>query len=470
MENISLRLAARNENFFKNKPYEYESNFSVSLRKKKRANNLAIKRSLITDDNQEVYIKHLQTLNILLSSNFTFFNLAPILNSLIQEFERISYIHPEPINSANFITNIFKILNNEFSPIFHLEISYIVYLLIEKSPSSTVLSLLSNGIMPYLIKILDTLNVNIIEYLMLALGLLSVNIEKGAEYVINSGYLNKLKSIFIKISSQDELKSLLAWTIANLARKDSHISIKDSSFIIKFVTKYLLSSLPKIQYEILRMFCGISYRTSNYVQLLFEFNIHKYCIELCGNNDELIQITAIKILGNMMVHFTSYIQILLNLGIVEILYENIAKSTLVKLEIFWALANLTNGMAGQIAAVVEHRILERIFQGLIDHDSRIKTEASIIIRNIITKGCNQSLNLLINSNIFNYLKIGMEDNNKTIISNCIISTIILLRNSQPDPILLLDSGVLPILESNLYKSNLPLGDFILDFFTSIENS
>lgn len=470
MENISLRMLARNENIFKNRSYELDSNYSVNLRKKKRAKNVAIKRGLPTGDiTRDTYSQHLSTLNRILLTNYSSSSIISTLIKVIQSFEESSYINPLSLDTNNLIPNIFKLLNSEFSPVFQEELAHIIFLLLDKSGKHIAEILLSKGLIPYLIRMLDTASNTLLETLFYSIGLISSVTVKGSECIINSGYLHKLDSCYLVVNSFEDLGPLFIWTIANLTRKNSELSLEDSKIIVKFFDKNFLKPYYKAQYEVLRAICGISYKSESHVQLLLKYNIPKYCIDQCNHINEDIKISAIKILGNMMVHLSSHIQVLLNLGVLEYFYSNISASALVKYEILWALGNIANGTAGQIAAVVEHQILQHVLQCMLDHNLKVRTEASNVLRNIIIKGCSQSTHILVHSGVLYYLKLGLEDSDKRIVSNMIISSVFLIHHNFIDLSTLQSSQILPVLESLLFKSNIPLSGLLIDFFNQIEN-
>ena len=118
--------------------------------------------------------------------------------------------------------------------------------------------------------------------------------------------------------------------------------------------------------------------------------------------------------------------------------------------------------------MVEHRVLQSILQGLLDFELRVRTEASNVVRSLVLRGCSQSANVLLSSGVLDYLKLGLEDLDRTILSNSVVSSVFLIHHNSVDPGTLESSRILPALESMLYKPNAPLSDCLIEFFNQIE--
>jgi hypothetical protein len=315
---------------------------------------------------------------------------------------------------------------------------------------------------------LNTINTSILSNYLRSIGILSSHSTEAAQEILSNNFLSKLDQIYLIIKEDSETLCTFFWLLANLTRKEVILTLEQSSEITKYLSKFCFSSDPSALFEILRGLCGISYRNVEHIQVLFEKNIHNFCFALLGSTWEHVQLSAIRILSNMTCESNTHIQILLNLDMLGLFLNLVGGSSLIKAEIYKALANVAHGSPAQIIMIVEHKVFKFVVQGIFDRDSLVRLEASAVIRNAAIRGCNATLSVLVHSGILEILANGFEDCERQVAYNCALSAIALIDYSKNYCIRFInDSGIIDALGDLLMKKNIQDDFMLLESLKSI---
>lgn len=468
-ENTNSRIESRNLNFLKTPALN--SNFSVQLRKAKRNSEVSKKRFKNSCPNTHPSSCSIFSLfSSTLASSHTFSSLSCLLDSLIETLDQDSFeLNLNPNDEQLFIKSFFCLITGEFNQTFQEEISFIMLLLIEKCESSTTQELIKRGIISYTIRMLNTINTTILKNYISVIGLFSSFSFKSAEEIIEIGFICKLEQVYIKVKDDEELKKLLVWIVANLTRKEVNLSLQHSCAIVKFLMKFYINYDTLVSYEVLRTFCGISYRSYEFIQILIENSVHFLCFEMIKSQMEQIQLSSIRILSNMAFESLTHIYVLINSKILNHFLAAVGGSSMIKAELFKAISNIVMGSPSQIVIVVEHPIFKHVVQGLIDRNSTVRVESSIVIRNVSLYGCSAAIDVVINLGIFEMLINAFDDFENEVVFNCAVAALNLYnyaRNNRYD--IAENSGILNSLEDMIVKKKFFQCNKLLEEFNKVE--
>ena len=468
-ENTNSRIESRNLNFLKTPVLT--SNFSVQLRKAKR--NSEVNKKRFTNLCRNVIPSSGSIFSIFsstLSSPHSFSSLDCLLGSLIETLDNDSFeLNLNPNEEHLFIKSFFFLITGEFNQTFQEEISLIMLLLIEKCESNTTQELIKRGIISYTIRMLNTINISILKNYISIIGIFSSFSFESAEEIMKIGFICKLEQFYIKVKDDEELKKLLVWITANLTRKEVDLSLQHTCAIVKFLMKFYINYDALISYEVLRTFCGISYRSHEFIQVLIENSVHMLCFEMIKSQIEQIQLSSIRILSNMAFESLTHIYVLINSKILNQFLAAVGGSSMIKAELFKAISNIVMGSPSQIVMVVEHQIFKYIVQGLIDRNSMVRIESSIVIRNVSLYGCSAAIDVVINLGIFDMIINAFDDFENEVIFNCAVAALYFYnyaRIHRSD--IAEDSGILNSLEDIIIKKKFFNCNKLLEEFNRVE--
>ena len=436
MQNTYLRVLQRNEDFFKYKLQAPFKSYAIELRKTNRKKHINKKRKVFYDTSNTDTINISQ---ILLQFNNELID-SHNINTLKEWLRNIRNIVCK-YNSKNVFTLIepdhLAFIIDTLEKTFDLDIikeSTLILCNFANGSTEIIEVLIELKIIERLMQLVDCKwgeileSADIIENVIWCLGNIAGDSDCSCNLVANSEFLPKLWEIFEKVKEAYGIQQITAWTLANLSRKGSLISLKNARILLQIIKIISVSACKDVQFDCIRAISWISYRKECFIELIIETGLIPYTLSLISNESEEIHSSAIRASGNLLSGNTAQTQILINLGVIERFQEKISSNCLItRKEVFWALGNIAAGSISQIAHLVDHPIMIIAFSGLFDHDYYIRSETSWILRNISIKGSINSISILLDLGLLKYLMHGLQDFVIDIKRNCAVVGISILK-------------------------------------------
>lgn len=453
MQSADNRIFQRNQKFGNSRPYILNIKYAVDLRKDKRKEYVVKCRKSIDKNAENINIGNLLVdlleYNVILSDNIEVDLLTEILENIRMFVCKHLYIPSYIILDSGILQKFVRIIRNQYPDKVIEETTWILCNLATGS-TETVNSLIDLGFISILSELIDSNCQSIKENVIWCIGNIAGDSEYSANEIISSEFLLKLQKIFTLNHLSTDVTKISIWALANLSNKSTIISFNDVKIILKLTKDYLIEK-KELVYEVLRILCGISSKSEDFIQILIDKSFGPFILNLIVHESEEISSLAIRAAGNILSGTSAQTQVLINLGVIEKLQVKIySTSPAIRKEVYRGLSNITGGTSSQVATLLDHSIMNHCFSGLLDYNNLIRQEVSWMLRNIGVKGCPESIRKLGDLGVFKYLKHGLEDFDNIVSLNCAQLSLIFIKNEE------------------VYKTNFTTDEHFSEFFETFE--
>lgn len=347
---------------------------------------------LLQDENQQLLVDNAQRIRKLLSKEP-----QPPFDQVIQ---------------SGLIPRFIALLDRDDNPTLQFEVAWILTNVCSGTTDQT-LSVVDNGAVPRLMRLLKSTDIRVCEQAVWALGNI---IGEGADLrdlVIEQGFVPALLS---HIRPEQEIGFLRnqTWVIVNLCRN------KDPPPKEQVICQLIPALIYLVQSTDLAILIdttwAISYITelgSTYSQLIIDSKLVEKITPLLSHKETKIQTAAIRALGSIVTGDEDQTQAVIDAGALphlnRILNEN--KDRIIK-EALWFISNITAGSTNQIQAVIDNQIIPSIVHYLDKGDFSQQKEAAWTVYNMSLSGTPKQLYVLFDSGVISPLcnMLSLTDN------------------------------------------------------------
>lgn len=452
---MQLKFLQRNSEYCKDPFFALgERKFAVDLRKEKRTEWAVAKRKNEEFEGKQGIYEVFERFDWVLQGKKDDIEVLKALQMVREMFCSCNWITFDTLMKYRVLENLICVMTRRNCK-FQNETTWIMCNL-ASGESETVDFLVNSGVLKEIIRLIRVGSEQAAENAIWCIGNIAGDSEKHSSHIISSDFLQVLCNFLNLSQKTPETLKISAWTLGNLSQKSSDFH-KTEAKLLLFLTNFLISNnLHNATYDCLRIISGIVNKSEKLIQLVLDSDLAGFVLRNILQSSEEIQASSIRIVGCILGGSILQAQVLINLGVIEELQGKICSSSpLIRKEVLWAIGNVAAGSISQIAYLVDHPIMIIVFTGLLDHSSKARIEASWVFRNIGLKACRDSILLLVELGVLQYLIHGLEDCNSLIVENCLVLTLKILNSVKKKKSkiqeLVYNSGILNAFESACFK-------------------
>lgn len=298
----------------------------------------------------------------------------------------LSVDHNPPLQvlfSLNIVPSLRNLLLSQDEAILQ-ETTWIV-LNLAAGPTDIVAGLVSAGCVPVLIPLISHSNYDIASLAIWALSNVAGDSLEHRDLVISLGAIEIVMDLLSKPIERpvDQLEGL-TWFLSNLCRGLP----PPPDHLVDLILPMLPVSLEHESRNIVADSCWIlSYVTEGKgeqgIEKVMGLGVEMTLIRHMGSKDPLVQIPALRTLGNILTGNDSQAQYLLNLGIIDhlsgLMYSHNRE---IRKEVLWCFSNIAAGAVEQVCLLSEHPCMSSIISSISDPDNEVKREALWTLANM----------------------------------------------------------------------------------------
>ncbi|KAH8865586.1 Importin subunit alpha-1 isoform 2 [Schistosoma japonicum] len=277
---------------------------------------------------------------------------------------------------------------------------------IASGDSSHTAAVVTSGIVPKLVRLLNHSAVNIAEQSVWALSNIAGDGSKFRDIVIESGVVEPVLRLLDRVWKQPAVVSNVAWMLSNLCRN------RDPPPPRAVIKKLLPVLNQLLQYEgnkdvVVDTAWAISYASdavNEFIEDIIESGCVPLLLRLLSSASANIISPALRAIGNLVIGTDEQTQAVLDAGLLTYIPALLSneKSTVVK-ETCWVVSNITAGSVDQIDMVISHNIIPYILEILYKSEFRTQKEACWVISNFISGGTPAQCTYLLSQNVLKAL-------------------------------------------------------------------
>ncbi|KAJ3432086.1 importin subunit alpha-4 [Anaeramoeba flamelloides] len=203
---------------------------------------------------------------------------------------------------------------------------------------------------------------NLVENILICLGNIILDKIEYRDQFLESDYVPRILDQFENFYSLN-LLPLATWTILNLCKRRPTADFSYTQQLIPIFVELLDTDERKTLKNVCNGLSYLSKQPENHA-VLVEFGAIKKLIELLSKDKESGIYYSLLVLNNFACGDESQLQELINLGILENLYENYTNSThtRTKMQILLILSNLCCGNDLQLENIIESEIIFHVME------------------------------------------------------------------------------------------------------------
>ncbi|CAF2631363.1 unnamed protein product [Rotaria sp. Silwood2] len=409
--------------------------YTISLRKTKRDEQIQFKRNLIandsmsdeTDDDNDEQRRCLNLNEILLKCQNS--DLSICYQGIRSARKILSIERNPPIDeliNLNLLPILVQCLSYDQYPDLQFEAAWALTNIASGNSQQTQAVVNANAL-PYLLRLLHSTYSNVSEQAVWAIGNLIGDGSRLRDYAIELGVIQPLIEFIQKDIPITFLRNV-TWVIVNLCRhKDPPLSLNVVQEILPAL-KYLLSFtdvtvypplslnvvqeiLPALKYLLsftdvtILVDCtwALAYLLdcgNTMIQLVVESGMISDIIRLLNHNEIKIVTAALRAVGNVVTGTDEQTQYVLNHGVLNY-FSKLLKHQKNKLnkEAVWFLSNITAGNQQQVQAVINTQLIPDVIHHLQHSDIQIQKEAAWCISNLTMSGSVEQIQYVVDQHV-----------------------------------------------------------------------
>jgi len=254
--------------------------------------------------------------------------------------------------------------------------------------------MIDNGIIPALIKLMTSPNTDILYIVLHCLGNMSDELTKDKESILltTDGFLSKFVGIFSQTKKMIPLiiLKIACWTLWEFCRSLPNHPFVFMNVSIPFFSRVIRNPKLKEEHECLsNALWGIAYITEKQSKgidiVLHEKGIVKSIIQFLNSEVEIIQIPALRILGNIMTGTDKQSNKVLKSGLLDVIIPLFShKNPKIQTETVWMISNIVVGPISQLKQVFAKGFIPIILKLLKSKHHGLRRECSFVISNILS--------------------------------------------------------------------------------------
>jgi hypothetical protein len=260
-------------------------------------------------------------------------------------------------------------------------------------------SIIENGAVPLLIKLLSSSNETVREQAIWALGNIAVNNSTCRDLILQADGLLLVTQAGANSERQSMQKNAY-WTVSNLCRGTPSPSFEEVKAALPVLAKVVMTETSSdLLSECLYSITSISEGSEEKIQAVIDIGVVPRIVELLNHYSYNVQMPALKTIGNIAQGSEQQTQLIIDLGAVHGIYSllNSSRRDITK-EAVWTCSNISAGTKLQLAALYEADIFSRICNLMIESDIEIKEEAIWAVCNAASTSTPEQISILVRNN------------------------------------------------------------------------
>jgi len=250
--------------------------------------------------------------------------------------------------------------------------------------------LISLGIIPKALELLDHTNIEIIENAIFTLGNICGESTKFRDEILNKGVVNHLDSLITRINgtqAEPSFWALVAWLISNLCRGPPYPDFPEIAILLPFIEYSLKSGeTEELIYNCMWVLASLSNGDDSQIKEVLGMDIVEVLKNCLNSTNTKLLIPTLKTIGNILTgddDDQSYE--FLEKGFIEplfILFEH--KSEKIRKNVAWVFANIFAGSSEIVKLVVNFAngaIIDKLFELTLNDLPSIASECVFALTN-----------------------------------------------------------------------------------------
>jgi len=166
------------------------------------------------------------------------------------------------------------------------------------------------------------------------------------------------------------------------------------------------------------------------IQEIIKLGILKKIFDLLDRDDE-IQLTSLRVIGNILTGTNEQTQMLINIGILKKLYKILdSPKKMLRREACWAVSNIAAGNKNHIQDLIDAKLIKKIIKRTEDREYEIKKEAAYALCNSMTTCSKKQLKHMVKKGVIPALSNLLNQQDTILIEVSLQSFKILLAKGQ----------------------------------------
>ncbi|KAL9643891.1 hypothetical protein ABK040_013302 [Willaertia magna] len=258
-------------------------------------------------------------------------------------------------------------------------------------------TVVNSGVVPTLIKLLQSPCDDVVEQSIWALGNIAGDSSKFRDYVLKLGALQPLLQIIANNPKITILRNA-AWTLSNFCRGKPAPEKSLVSPSLPVLAHLLYHSDEEIVCDTTWALSYYSDGTNDKIQDVIDSGVCRRLIELLLHRSNSIVTPALRTVGNIVTGDDLQTQIVINMGVLPSLQHLLSSSkTSIRKETCWMISNIVGGSRSQIQSVIDSNIIPSILKLISKNgeDTNVKKEAMWIMNNLFAGGSKEQIDYAI---------------------------------------------------------------------------
>lgn len=284
-----------------------------------------------------------------------------------------------------------------------IELRSVVYCIICNIASGSTASteiLLEAKVIPIVFRELENKQKELYENLFWILGNLMSESQEIFFEIINKNFFQ----IALRCVTEDinlPALQIIGWTLKNAAHYDSLLQDNDVNDVLEISTKLLDSPYNLVKSEIIQCLAMLARSDGKKIIKIIKTKLLHKCFSMW--EDDNLRIDILKLSANISCGDDEFLQVLLDLNILNLLDEVLTSSSHNEEigQAFYILSNIAVGSSDQFYTLTKHSIFNKSLNGILSQEENIQKEAAFYIFNLTISSKDETLEYLFS---IHYLK------------------------------------------------------------------
>ncbi|XP_027936101.1 importin subunit alpha-4-like, partial [Vigna unguiculata] len=300
----------------------------------------------------------------------------------------------QEIVATGVVPRFVEFLSREDSPQLQLE-SVCVLTNISSGTSQYTILIVDEGVIPPLVTLLSSTDVDIREQAVGALGNIAGDSAGHRDLVLHHGALLPLISQLEPDSRLSMLRHA-SWCLSNVVRGMPPVDleqVRDALPVLQRLVGF------KDEYVVKHICWTLSYLAEGpgaTVQAIIELGVCPKLVELLYYPSDIVILPALHTLGNIAAGDDVQTQVVIDNRVLPALHQLLMKDYQKRIfrEICWTISNITGGSRSQVQAVIDADVIPPLVEILFNADFEVKRTAAWAVCNISCGGTKENIRYL----------------------------------------------------------------------------
>ena len=279
------------------------------------------------------------------------------------------------------------------------------------------------GVIPKIIKLMDSSIEELKMQVIFILGNLANDCSRTRDAIIKEKGYDKLLTILVSTDNNILIKNCI-WALSSFFRIRPILPYNLIKKALKIIARSIVL-LPNDAEFLSDAFFILSFITEHYkeaIKDLLELDLIKNAIKCLDIDNEYVQLSCLRVIGNVASGNANQTQLLIDLNILKYLKKTLLnKKKAIRKETVWIISNIAAGTQKQIESLIYEDFLPILAELIEKDENEIKRECIWAVCNLTSLENNELIKKLLNQDILKiiYECIKIENSNAKYLAVCL---------------------------------------------------